>query len=57
MKRSILGILELDAVAGNSTVERATAKGGVSCEEEERRWRRRRRRGEEIAGAGGDVDW
>lgn len=54
MKRSILGILELDAVAGSSTVERATAKGGVSCEEEERRWRRR---GEEIAGAGGDVDW
>lgn len=50
MKRSILGILELTAVSGSSTVEWVTAKGGVSFRDE----------GEEqgeIAGAGGDVDW
>lgn len=52
MKRSILGILELIAVAGSSTVERVTAKrrcelrGGGGGEEEG-----------EVAGAGGDVDW
>ena len=35
MKRSILGILELIAVAGSRTVEWVTAKGGVSFGEEE----------------------
>lgn len=37
MKRSILGILELIAVAGSRTVEWVTAKGGVSFEGEERK--------------------
>lgn len=49
MKRSILGILELTAVSGSSTVEWVTAKEGVSFREGERNG--------EIAGAGGDVDW
>ncbi len=37
MKRSILGILELIAVAGSHTVDWVTAKGGVSFGEEERK--------------------
>ncbi len=37
MKRSILGILELIAVAGSRTVDWVTAKGGVSFGEEERK--------------------
>lgn len=37
MKRSILGILELIAVAGSCTVEWVTAKGGVSFGEEKRK--------------------
>ena len=46
MKRSILGILELIAVAGSHTVEWVTAKGGVSFGEEDRK--RRRREGGEL---------
>lgn len=62
MKRSILGILELDAVAG-SRWRAATAKVGVSCEEEDgaegmgRGGTEGWSRGREIAGAGGDADW
>ena len=53
MKRSILGILELIAVAGSRTVEWVTAKGGVSFGEEEEEEEEERKGGGGGGGVGG----